>query len=740
MANERLDGVLSQIRKLVEADQDDTQNDGELLLRFVQQHDEAAFAALVRRHGPLVLGVCKRVLRHVHDCEDACQATFLILARRASSIRKHSSLSSWLHGVAYRVACNLQRTIARRHARERAVRNLPPASSTDFSWREVCVVLDQELHRLPEQFQAPLLLCYLEGKTRDEAAQELGWSLSTLRGRLERGRELLRGRLARRGLTLSGALFASLLTQNASSAALPPALELSLVKGAMLAVAGQTPTTGIVSARVAALAAGVLKSMVLTKLKIVAVVALAACFLGLGTLSFFGGSLTAQAPGSPKSAVNHQVAVVRGQDADDGPPGGKGQETPADAQARARQEAESRLNLKKLALAMHNYHDVNGHFPAPALYASDQPGGGNPPVGGGGGLGGPMGGGGPPGMMPPGGSGMRPPGGVPSMPGMGGGRPGAGPTAPSGMPGAMGPGGMGRPGRGGLSGPGMGPAPGAMMGGMMAGMPGGAGLGGAPPSVGQGKALLSWRVAVLPFLGEDELYRQFKLDEAWDGPHNSNLLKRMPKVYAPPGLATAVPGTTFYQVFVGEHAGFEKHQALSVAHFLDGTSNTLLIVEGGSAVPWTKPEDLHYAADEPLPQLGGLFPGIFNAAFADGSVSALWKKGDPDMLRKAITRDDGEVFDHDKIKAPTSPRALALRQQNERLKQDIERIRGELDSLKREMEVLQETDAESDRLRKENQELEQLLRKTRQEAQQLKDHIQRLKQSRDKPPVGNPGL
>src|SRR5262249_2466736 len=155
-----------------------------------------------------------RALRDAHDAEDACQATFLVLARQASSIRKTAALSSWLHGVACRVAAHLQREQRRRRRRERGAD--PPAStaaSAERSWREVRAVLDEELDKLPDRYRAPLVLCYLDGQTRDEAARQLGLSAGSLHGRLERGRDLLRGQLTKRGLTLSGALLASALSE-----------------------------------------------------------------------------------------------------------------------------------------------------------------------------------------------------------------------------------------------------------------------------------------------------------------------------------------------------------------------------------------------------------------------------------------------------------------------------------------------------------------------------------------------
>jgi hypothetical protein len=244
-----------------------------------------------------------------------------------------------------------------------------------------------------------------------------------------------------------------------------------------------------------------------------------------------------------------------------------------------------------------------------------------------------------------------------------------------------------------------------------------------------GRALLSWRVALLPFLEQDELYKQFRLNEPWDSPHNKGLLDKMPKVFAPPGRADAGSGMTYYQVFVGPHAAFEKHRALGIQDFTDGTSNTILIVEAGSPVPWTKPEDLHYAADEPLPRLGGLFGDIFHAALADGSVRTFPTDVDPEALRKLITRDGGEVVDIDRVKRPSSPRTAGLRQQNARLRQDLQRLRQELDELRAEKEALLE-DGEATRLRQEQAELERELQKLTDETQRLRDEIRRLKRER----------
>ncbi len=282
MVNGPMTFVLQNLRSLVAAQAADSLPDRELLDRFVKQRDEAAFAALVEQHGAMVLGVCKRVLVHVHDAEDACQAAFLVLARKAASIRKKDALGSWLHGVAYHVATNLKRNLARRCRREVSLAaDAQDAPAGDMSWKEMQTALDEELLRLPKRFQAPLVLCYLEGKSRDEAASQLGWSLGTLRGRLERARELLRTRLTGRGITLSSTLFAYALTQSSSSAAMPATLAVTTVKAAILS-ADKATALGIISGDVAALTDATVKSMFVTKLKIALALLFLAGVLGFG--------------------------------------------------------------------------------------------------------------------------------------------------------------------------------------------------------------------------------------------------------------------------------------------------------------------------------------------------------------------------------------------------------------------------------------------------------------------------
>ena len=277
MSENALDGLLQHFRKTGAVQCCRELSDRELLERFVELGDEAAFTVLIERLGPMVLGVCRRALANFHDAEDACQATFLVLARNAKSVRKHASLSSWLHGVACRVAASLKRDQARRRSRERSQdlrAQIDPAA--EVSWREVQAILDEELESLPERYRAPITLCYLECRTRDEAAKQLGLSPTTLHGRLERGRDLLRARLAKRGLTLGAVVFAAYLAEGSSQAALSPAFVRSSIKAAILFASGQPLSKKVVGSRVVAVTQEVLKTMFIAKLKVGSVAVLCA--------------------------------------------------------------------------------------------------------------------------------------------------------------------------------------------------------------------------------------------------------------------------------------------------------------------------------------------------------------------------------------------------------------------------------------------------------------------------------
>src|SRR5260370_35605871 len=276
-----MNSVIEQLRALVLRDAAGL-TDGELLECYLGRREEAAFEALVRRHGPMVLGVCRRVLRNHHDSEDAFQATFLVLARKAASVVPREMVGNWLYGVAHRTALKAKAATAKRQVRERQMIEMPePEVSQHDSWRDLRPLLDQELGRLPDKYRVPIILCALEGRTEKEAARQLGWPQGTLSGRLSRAKTLLAKRLARRGVLLSAGSLTGMLSRDTASACVPSSLVVSTVKAATLFAAKQAAAAGVVSVEVAALTHGGLTAMFLSKVKIgMAVMLVAALFVG----------------------------------------------------------------------------------------------------------------------------------------------------------------------------------------------------------------------------------------------------------------------------------------------------------------------------------------------------------------------------------------------------------------------------------------------------------------------------
>jgi RNA polymerase sigma factor (sigma-70 family) len=241
--------------------------DGQLLERYLTQREDAAFAALVRRHGPMVMSVCRRVLGNDHDAEDAFQASFLVLVRKAASIVPREKVGNFLYGVAHTTARRAKGLIVKRRAREKQVAEMPEAAAKPHElWDDLRPLLDLELSRLPDKYRAPIVLCDLEDRPIKEAARQLGWPQGTLAGRLARARMMLAKRLARRGVTVSGGALAILLSQQARSSLAPTRIISGTIEAAKLFAAGQA-ASGLISAPVAALTEGVLKTMFLTKLK-----------------------------------------------------------------------------------------------------------------------------------------------------------------------------------------------------------------------------------------------------------------------------------------------------------------------------------------------------------------------------------------------------------------------------------------------------------------------------------------
>jgi RNA polymerase sigma factor (sigma-70 family) len=741
MANTRQHPILDYLRRVLGEASGGGVSDADLLRRFVDQRDEAAFELLLWRHAAMVLHVCRQVLGDEQAAEDAFQATFLVFVRKANSISRREALGSWLYRVAYRIALKARsRAKTRAAAPEELDCLAAPAESETAEQRELRRIICEEVNRLPADYRAAVVACFLEGKTHEEAAKQLGWPRGTVAGRLARARDLLRRRLLRRGVTLTVSALLTGLAAGTAQAALTGLVD-SVIHTARLVAAGQTAAA--VSPHVAALAEGVLQTMYWTKTKF-AVVALFLASLGGAGVSLLAtqeqerppvlrkAALVAPQPGQPSIGETAQAESPPAShpDAEDEPTEALAAEEPQpqDAAKLAHEMARSRLNLKKLALAMHHYVDTHqGHLPSAAT--------------------------------------------------------------------------VGR----------------------------------------NGKALLSWRVELLPYLGEGELYNQFKRDEPWDSPHNRKLLSKMPAVYAPPGVKTQRPYSTFYQVFVsvrpsenaaapasggagmmsmmmggmrggsgpmqgqsggmrggapggarapagggmppggsgstapgggkkggpmmmagmpgmggpaggaaapgGAAAGGITHPTTPVPAFIkgeatpfpawlpDGTSNTILIIEAGNPVPWTKPEDLHYAEDEPLPELGGLFPNVMHAAFADGTVHTLTKNYNKKQLRYAITANEGMVMDLAKIEA-RSPRSASDRgtvdlwqRKNEELRLQLEQARQQMRLLKEEQEVERELAGEDPRVRQ----LKDEHARMQAELKKLRDAIDAMKKGNNQP-------
>jgi RNA polymerase sigma factor (sigma-70 family) len=534
-------GVARELRAIIDGGTVAGLTDGQLLERFASHggaEAEPAFTALVMRHGPLVFGVCRSLLRNPHDAEDAFQVTFMVLARKAGSIRQPDRLGPWLHGVAHRTARRLKDKNARRksHEAEAAVysdRARPSSGSSQHpaepANHDEIEALHQEIERLPARYKTAIVLCDLQGLTHEEAARRLGRRVGTISSQVSRARERLRSRLDRRGLAYPGGIVAAAIDSTRPSV-LPNALVGSTVKNVMSLSTGLA--AGSVPASIVGLSRGVSRSMLLTKIGLIsaALVGLGAAatgvVVGVGVAGRAPLPAPQQQPAAGHPAVNPEPVAAAPA------PRPKAEEEPAretDLIVRVGS------NMQRIAKGVHGYLEANNlNFPAAAIVSQD------------------------------------------------------------------------------------------------------------------GTPLLSWRVAILPYLGESEkaLYSQFKLTEPWDSLHNKALLAKMPKVYA----AVAKSGEsdqdiTHYLGIVGGGALFDKDRAVSINSVTDGTSNTLMIAEATTGVPWTKPEDLTFTGSSPLTKLGGQFKEGFVGVTADGFPRFFKKTIDPTLLVDMITRGGGEVID-----------------------------------------------------------------------------------------------
>jgi RNA polymerase sigma factor (sigma-70 family) len=280
MATGVISGVLRRLRRVALTQDGGGLTDGELLEAFIAVRDEAAFAALARRHGPMVLGVCRRVLGNQADAEDAFQVTFLILVKKAAAIVPRSMVGNWLYGVAHNTALKAKAMTSKRRVKEKlAAQRSPGARPAEAN--QLAELLDAELSRLPDKYRVPVVLCDLEGKPIKEAARQLGWPQGTVASRLARARRLLAKGMARHGLVFSGAALAALIADSAAVAAVPAGLMGSMLQ-AVTGVAAGGAAAAVSSAPVAALFERMMRTMWMSQLHTAALALVAALALGFG--------------------------------------------------------------------------------------------------------------------------------------------------------------------------------------------------------------------------------------------------------------------------------------------------------------------------------------------------------------------------------------------------------------------------------------------------------------------------
>jgi RNA polymerase sigma factor (sigma-70 family) len=287
--------VLRRLRGLLGAECAGGPTDGELLRRYVVARDDSAFEALLRRHGPMVLGVCRRLLGCAQDVDDAFQATFLILIRRASAIEHGDRVANWLYGVAYRVAVRARVQAAKRRDRQQPLTDVARDDAPKPGVEEaVRVLLDEEVNRLPARYREAIVCCYLEGRTQEETARLLGWPKGTVATRLNRARELLRNRLTRRGLLFTAGTLTALLPPGSAEAALPPALVNAVMQTTAHVLAGGVAPPGAAVLVQAVLRAGLFKGVNLFVGGALSVaMAAGGAMIGFGGGEPYGGSKSA---------------------------------------------------------------------------------------------------------------------------------------------------------------------------------------------------------------------------------------------------------------------------------------------------------------------------------------------------------------------------------------------------------------------------------------------------------------
>lgn len=513
-------------------------NDRQLIGQFVQSRDERAFAVLVSRHAPMVLRVCRRIMKNEHDAEDVFQAVFMLVARKSRHVRWHACVANWLYGVAVRIARQEKRRLAKHRAQELVDANsVESAADAGAESSEIEGVLYQELDGLPNKYRAPVVLCHLEGKSRRQAADELGLNETTVKGRLERAREMLRWKLHRRELVLPAAVFSGELARQIADAAISESMTTLTAQLATKFASGNV-LAGASANAAAALAKGELGTMFIAAQVKWAILTVTACgALGTGAILFSPHTK------GEKSTSNEAVPEATAERTAD-PPGNSSRTAIValidDVPQNGPKEQETEpLNggavidgLKMLGLAMHNSHGANGEFPAAATYDAN------------------------------------------------------------------------------------------------------------------GKKLLSWRVHILPYLDQRDLYSQFHLREAWDSEHNKSLIEKMPKLLAAGSDTLQKAGKTIFLAPIGRDTAIGSREPIRIQDITDGTSNTIMIltVKPKHAVEWTRPDDWEFDEKKPFDKLTGEQGKGFRFCLCDGSALNLGKVLTPDQLKALLTRNGGDVF------------------------------------------------------------------------------------------------
>jgi RNA polymerase sigma factor (sigma-70 family) len=355
MLKDALDDLFRMLRRTAEIHGAGDLTDGQLLERFLTERQESAFSVLVRRHGAMVFSVCQRLLGDVHTAEDCVQATFKVLAQRCASIRKRPSLGSWLYSVARRIAVRAKREMAKRQDRERQLDPMQhQAPVDDPTWQELRAILDEEIGRLADKYQGPLILCCLESKSYDRAAKELGLPKSSLTRRLTRAKELLRRRLMKRGITLTVPVLGTLLAEKAAAAPVSVILMIKTVKAALNVAGGKALAAAGATARAAFLAEEALKGMFMAKGKTVLVLlALSFSATGAGLAGFAGfANRPGQAMATTSPAATVGIESIAAQQKEAGNPANNpGEPLPEGALARLGSNSFYHADVKTVAFS-----------------------------------------------------------------------------------------------------------------------------------------------------------------------------------------------------------------------------------------------------------------------------------------------------------------------------------------------------------------------------------------------------